>query len=145
MFCYRELLAPEGSILLEGDMLKRPLLAETLRNIADNGANYFYEGAFMEQMVSELQANGAIINASDFMDYSVEERLVTRAFYDKYDVLGISTPGGGSVLGLILNILDGITPTVHINAQLINIAIISEQVTCTALDILSTYKCCIDQ
>ncbi len=88
-------------------MLKRPLLASTLRNIADNGANYFYEGAFMQQMVSELQAIGAIITARDFEEYSVEERPVTRASYDAYDVLGISAPGGGPVLGLILNILDG--------------------------------------
>ena len=105
--CYRELLAPDGSILREGDTLKRPLLAETLSKIADNGANYFYEGEFMEQMVIDLQANGAIINASDFEEYSVEYRPVTRAFYDTYDVLGISAPGGGPVLGLMLNMLDG--------------------------------------
>ncbi len=105
--CYRELLAPDGSILREGDTLKRPLLAETLSDIANNGPNHFYEGTFMQQMVSELRAIGAIINATDFEEYSVEYRPVTRAVYNNYNVLGFSAPGGGPVLGLILNILDG--------------------------------------
>ncbi len=88
-------------------MLKRPRLAEILTEIANNGADYFYQGAFMQQMVSELQTNGAIITENDFEQYTVKERPVTRAMYDTYDILGISAPGGGPVLGLILNILDG--------------------------------------
>ncbi len=62
----------------------------------------------MQQMVSELQANGAIITANDFEQYTVANRPVTNAIYETYNILGISAPGGGPVLGLILNILDGI-------------------------------------
>ena len=61
----------------------------------------------MEQMVRDIQEYGGIIKEEDFEEYLVRERNVTRAEYNELDVLGISAPGGGPVLGLILNILDG--------------------------------------
>ena len=72
-----------------------------------NGSDYFYSGDLMEQMVKDIQDNGGIITEDDFEEYVVRERNVTKAEYKGLEVLGISAPGGGPVLGLILNILDG--------------------------------------
>ena len=100
------MLAPEGRLLVEGEILKRPLLAQTLHDIGEKGADYFYDSIFTEDMVSELQEHGSILSLEDFKNYTVVEREVTRSEFRDHDVLGISAPGGGPVLGLILNILD---------------------------------------
>ena len=57
--------------------------------------------------MSELQEVGSIISIDDFKNYTVVEREVTRSRYRGHNVFGISAPGGGPVLGLMLNILDG--------------------------------------
>lgn len=45
---------PEGVALKEGDLLKRPLLAETLANVATNGADAFYATEIAEAIVDEV-------------------------------------------------------------------------------------------
>ena len=105
---YRDLVAPNGNLLQEGDILKQPQLADTLHQIAENGINYFYNSSFTELMVEELQRDyGSIISVEDFHNYSSIERNVARAKYKGQEMVGVSPPAGGAVLGLILNILDG--------------------------------------
>ena len=106
----RELIAPNGQLLKEGDILKQPQLADTLHQIAENGIGYFYNSSFTEAMVSELQSDyNSIITVEDLHNYSPVERGVVSAKYKGQEMLGMSPPSGGAVLGLILNILDGKT------------------------------------
>ena len=59
-------------------------------------------------MVNELQSDyNSIITAEDLHTYSSMERRVATAKYKGQEMLGVSPPAGGAVLGLILNILDG--------------------------------------
>ena len=104
----RELLAPNGQLLKKNDILKQPQLADTLHQIAEQGIDYFYNSSFTETMVEELQTGyNSIITVEDFHNYSSVEREVARAKYKGHEMLGVSAPAGGPVLGLILNILDG--------------------------------------
>lgn len=91
----------------EGDILRRPLYADTLEKISKEGADYFYQSDFARDMVDELKKEyGCIITEEDFKKYEAMERNVTVASYKGTSVFGISSPNSGAVLGLILNILD---------------------------------------
>lgn len=104
----RALLAPNGKLLREGDLLRQPEMADTLHQIAELGISYFYNSSFTEKMVEELQTDyGSILTVEDFLNYSSVEREVAKARYKGQEMLGVSPPAGGAVLGLILNILEG--------------------------------------
>ena len=101
-------MAPNGQLLREGDLLKQPEMAATLHQIAEQGIDYFYNSSFTEEMVRELQRDySSIITTEDFHNYSSVEREVAKAKYNGQEMLGVSPPAGGAVLGLILNILEG--------------------------------------
>lgn len=59
-----------GNVYQEGDILKRPALASTLREIAANGADTFYKGSVADKMVADLQRRGSIITKEDLMSYT---------------------------------------------------------------------------
>ena len=61
----------------------------------------------MQQMVQELKEAGAIIEEEDFLNYTTIEREPVESYYDDLRVIGTSAPGGGAVLSLMLNILQG--------------------------------------
>ena len=61
----------------------------------------------MQQMVQELKEAGAIIEEEDFLNYTAIEREPLESYYDDLKVIGTSAPGGGAVLSLALNILQG--------------------------------------
>ena len=104
----RELLAPNNVLLKEGDPIMRPKYAQTLRDIGEKGADYFYDSDFTERMVSELQNNyNSVVMVEDFQNYTAIEREVVTSQFDDLEVIGIPPPASGAVLGLILNILDG--------------------------------------
>lgn len=78
-----------------------------MKDIAEKGADYFYDSSFTDNMISELQEHGSILTRDDFTNYEAIEREVTRSEYKGYKVFGVSSPAGGPVLGLILNIMNG--------------------------------------
>ncbi|HEY0275773.1 MAG TPA: gamma-glutamyltransferase, partial [Paenirhodobacter sp.] len=57
---------PGGKVPVAGDMVAQPLLAATLRDIAEQGAAAFYEGANADKMVSYLRGIGGLHTLADF-------------------------------------------------------------------------------
>lgn len=105
---FRDLLAPNGEFLNEGDRLCQIQLAGTLEAIAEHGIGYFYDSSFTEEMVEELQQDyGSILTVEDFQKYSSVERPVVTAKFKNHTMLSIPPPACGATLGLILNMLDG--------------------------------------
>ena len=93
--------------------MKRPLYADTLEMIANEGADWFYNSNFTTEMVTELrELYDAIVTTEDFEKYSALDKTVTSASYSNHQVLGLFPPNSGAVLGLILNILDSKTISV---------------------------------
>ena len=74
--------------------------------IARYGADWFYSGHFLEDMVQELREQGSILTEEDFMDYTPVERRVTESWYKGLSLRSMWAPSGGPVMSLILNILD---------------------------------------
>lgn len=69
----REVFAPAGTVLGEGDALRQPALAATLRTLAE-GDDDFYRGGIARSLVDTLRAGGGTHTVDDFAGYSAEVR-----------------------------------------------------------------------
>ncbi|KAI4489122.1 hypothetical protein M0804_004620 [Polistes exclamans] len=94
-----------------GERIKRPKLAETLRLIAENGPNAFYNSSLTDLMVAEIQSFNGIITKEDFLTYSVRWRKPIEINIDNLTVYTAPPPGSGAILAFIINVLQGIVPT----------------------------------
>lgn len=65
------LVKPDGSAYAEGDLFRQPKLAETLRAVAKQGADYMYGGAWGEKLVAAIQADGGKMTLDDLKNYQV--------------------------------------------------------------------------
>ncbi|XP_027844964.1 scoloptoxin SSD14-like isoform X2 [Aphis gossypii] len=101
-----------GELLKPGDTYTMAKLGQTLRVIANEGANSMYAGSLTPKLVYDLQSSGGIITKKDFIDYSV---LVEESFEinlkNGYKVYSGLPAGSGIILAYILRILDGQLPT----------------------------------
>lgn len=52
-----------------GDTLKMPVLAETLRKVAQHGVDIFYQGAMGDMMIEDIQQRGGILTKDDLRQY----------------------------------------------------------------------------
>lgn len=52
-----------------GDRIKRPKLAATLRTIAEQGIDVFYNGTIGEELVNDVQKFGGILQMDDLRNY----------------------------------------------------------------------------
>jgi gamma-glutamyltranspeptidase/glutathione hydrolase len=69
---------PDGTLHQHGDLLKQPALAQTLRNIAEQGVDYMYTGPWAEKLIAAVQADGGKMTLEDLAAYEViwDEPLV---------------------------------------------------------------------
>ncbi len=81
---------PEGGAWSEGDRLVQPDLAKTLRLIADQGADAFYQGPIAELFAAEMKAGGGLITRDDLAKYHAVQRVPIHGTYRGYDVYGPS-------------------------------------------------------
>ncbi len=58
MYCSEVFVKGDGSLYNEGEILRRPQLAKTLKRIADLGGQDFYTGRLAADIVADLQDHG---------------------------------------------------------------------------------------
>ena len=106
--CRQLLISPNGEVLTEGNTLKQPELALTLRAIAEEGPDYFYNSNFTKKLVKDLRGQyNSILTFEDFKTYTAVTRPVLMSrFDDDMTIHSFPPPASGAVLALILNILD---------------------------------------
>lgn len=99
----------DGSPLTEGIQLANPAYAETLRAMAEGGADAFYSGAIAEAIVAAVTGfadNPGQLTTDDMARYEVIEREPICVAYRAYEVCGMGPPSsGGLTVGQILSIL----------------------------------------
>ncbi len=66
----REVFYPNGVPIAEGELLKQPALAATMKRIAEGGSAEFYEGRTADRWIAGLQRLGSKIVKQDAIDYS---------------------------------------------------------------------------
>lgn len=62
---YAATFEPEGRPLREGDMLRQPLLAQTLRTLVSEGLASFYRGALADRVAADLAMVGSPVSRAD--------------------------------------------------------------------------------
>jgi gamma-glutamyltranspeptidase/glutathione hydrolase len=94
-----------GRIPVEGDVMRFPALAETLKAIARRGRDAFYSGAVAEDMVAELRAEGGAHALDDFAGHRGEWVVPVSTAYGGLDIHELPPNGHGITALMLLNIL----------------------------------------
>src|SRR6185437_13118542 len=95
-----------GSTPVEGDVIRFPALAETLKTLAAQGARAFYEGPIADDMAATLAAKGSFITAQDFANHTGDAVTPISSNYRGLDLVEIPPNGQGLTALVMLNILE---------------------------------------
>jgi gamma-glutamyltranspeptidase/glutathione hydrolase len=87
----------KDSLWKDGDILKQPELAATLRLIRDKGRDGFYSGMVAEMISEEMKRGNGIITTRDLNDYKAVWRTPLTGFYRGYRIITIAPPSSGGV------------------------------------------------
>src|SRR5262249_8849459 len=90
-----------------GTVLRNPAYAQTLRAVADGGADAFYRGPIAEAIMARVNDDGVErMSAKDLLEYRARERAVLCEPYRALNVCSEGPPtSGGIALLQILGIL----------------------------------------
>eukprot|EP00117_Sycon_ciliatum_P001211 scpid42686/ scgid6968/ Gamma-glutamyltranspeptidase 1; Gamma-glutamyltransferase 1; Glutathione hydrolase 1; Leukotriene-C4 hydrolase; Gamma-glutamyltranspeptidase 1 heavy chain; Gamma-glutamyltranspeptidase 1 light chain len=93
------------SLLVEGDIVKRPQLATTMGKLAEDPED-FYTGNIAEQIVADVQAGGGIITLADLAAYQPVVRETVNITLTGPDIcVTAPPPSSGLISNLFLDII----------------------------------------
>jgi gamma-glutamyltranspeptidase/glutathione hydrolase len=95
-----------GAAPREGDVVRLPALAQTLKTIAAKGARAFYEGEIAADIVTTLAARGSFLTLEDFAAHRGDAVTPIMSPYRGLDVVELPPNGQGFVALTMLNILE---------------------------------------
>lgn len=102
-----QIFLPRGKALSSGELLRQPLLANTLSRMAVKGREGFYRGKVAAELVRAVEQGGGIWTLKDLADYRVVERKPISFTYRDTRITTASLPSsGGLTLAQALNILE---------------------------------------
>ncbi len=95
-----------GAAPREGDVIRLPALAQTLKTIAAKGARAFYEGEIAADMAATLATRGSFLTAEDFARHHGDVLTPISTKYRGLELLEIPPNGQGLTALVMLNILE---------------------------------------
>jgi len=108
---------PKGQALQTGQVLKNPALGSSLRAIAEQGSQAFYQGELAKNIVDTVQNNPlrkGRLTLSDMANYNVIWREPLCADYREQTLCGMAPPSSGGLAVLeIMGILEHFPLTNH--------------------------------
>ncbi len=102
--------ADDGAPLPVGFVLKNPAYANTVRLIADQGADAFYKGAIADAIIEAVNGapNPSGMTREDLANYAPVKREPVCSGYRSYQICSMAPPSSGGVAALqILSLLEG--------------------------------------
>ncbi|WP_422049068.1 gamma-glutamyltransferase [Shimia sp.] len=99
---------PGGAPLAEGSVLQNLDYAESLRLMAEHGADPFYTGEIATDIVATVRSadNPGVLSTVDMALYQVKERDAVCVEYREHDVCGMGPPSSGALtVGQILGLV----------------------------------------
>ncbi len=96
----------EGKAPREGDIVRLPALAQTLKTIAAKGARAFYEGEIAEDIAATVSARGSFLTVEDLARHRGDVVPPISTNYRGLDLLEIPPNGQGITALILLNILE---------------------------------------
>jgi len=116
--------------LKAGERLRNRALAQTMREIAEQGPDAFYKGPIADAIVravANAPVNPAIMTREDLARYEAKERAPVCGAYRVWRVCSVPPPSSGGVAVLqILGMLEGFEPGQLAPASLSAVHLISE-------------------
>ncbi len=82
---------------IEGDTLKYPVLANTLRRISKNGRDEFYKGETAQKLARFIQEKGGYVTTDDLAKYKAKWRQPIMFNYKDLRIISMSPPSSGGV------------------------------------------------
>jgi len=97
----------DGKPIGAGERLVQTDLANTYRQVAEHGAEWFYRGELAKNVGNWMKANGGILTAADFAAYEAKVREPLHSTYRGYEIFGFPPPSSGGIhVAQVLNILE---------------------------------------
>ena len=102
----QEVFLPNKQLPKTGYLIRQPELANTLKIIAAEGHDGFYNSDFTKRIVNETNKDGSIWSLADFKKYKIIERQPIKVSFEDF-ILTLAPPpsSGGTTIATILNIL----------------------------------------
>ena len=97
---------PDGSPKRLGDRVCNPELAETLREVASEGADTFYKGSMAARICDSVKQNGGMLSDEDLRSYQTSWGAPVGTSYRNIQLFSNRPPGGGVSLAEMLNIAE---------------------------------------
>lgn len=96
-----------GKIWEEGDIMFRPVLAETFKIIARDGVEAFYKGELGRKFAEDVKELGGIITEEDLKEFEVQWRpAINSVLKGKYQYYTTEFPSSGPLNVFILNLMN---------------------------------------
>lgn len=95
----------DGRAPREGEVMRYPALARTLRLIAEKGRDGFYAGEVAEEIVATLKARGGLLTLEDFAETRTDWVEPISLSFAGVELLEIPPNGSGLTALIALNIL----------------------------------------
>jgi len=92
----------KDSLWKEGDILRQPVLAKTLKRIKNKGTEGFYSGRTANLIIKEMQRGNGLISHEDLEEYSPVWRKPLTGRYRDYEIITIPPPSAGGIILLQL-------------------------------------------
>ena len=81
----------------EGEMIRQPALADTLRRFAKGGEKEFYRGETAGRLVADMQRDGGLIRLADMAAYKAVERTPVRFRQGDHQFISAALPSSGGM------------------------------------------------
>ena len=98
---------PHGRAPVAGELMTQPDLANSMRAIAEGGADVFYRGEIGDKLVGYMEENGGLITHRDLIDFAVEWQEPVSVSYRGYRVFAPPPPCQAVQYLETLNIMEG--------------------------------------
>ncbi|MFT7244902.1 MAG: gamma-glutamyltranspeptidase/glutathione hydrolase [Candidatus Azotimanducaceae bacterium] len=102
----QNILRADGSTYPPGALFKQPALANTLKVIARDGAQAFYQGGIADEIAADMAANGGNVTLADLNGYEALDGRYISTSYRDVEIHTIAAPAGGGLVVKALNILE---------------------------------------
>jgi len=98
---------PDGSTYSQGEIFKQPDLAWSLKQIAKDGADAFYQGEIAKKIAADMQKHKGHIDLKDLANYKVIVKQPILNDYRGYKIVAMPPPSSGGVTIMqMLNIFE---------------------------------------